>query len=60
MTKGPGYVFETDTLNYGGPADGSGDAPPRWYLKISSAGTYSRERVEWIRDALTKWLELHP
>lgn len=56
MTKGPGYVFETDTLNYGG--DGT-HGEPRWMLKISAAGSFHVEDVEFIRDALNLWLEKH-
>lgn len=53
MTKGAGYVFETDTLNLG---EGRS---PQWMLEISAAGTFHREDVEFIRDALTLWLEKH-
>lgn len=50
---GCGYVFETDTLNFGV------DKRPRWSLNISAAGTFSRDDVEFIRDALTTWLAKH-
>lgn len=46
VSIGPGYVFEAE------PSDG--------YLRISAAGTFNRETVEWIRDALNEWLGRNP
>lgn len=50
MTVGSGYVFKTITTFWSDFET----------LEISAAGTFHREDIEFIRDALTKWLVDHP
>ncbi len=50
MLKGSGYVFETWIEESAIPGVGY----PRFV--ISAAGSFTREDVEWIREALDNWL----